>query len=928
MDEARPEFDVFISYNRRDHTVIERLAEALRGRGLRVFKDDWYLKPGEFWPTALENKLSASRAVVVAVGGHGLGAWQQREAVAALERQHQETRAGNPFPVIPVLLEPGSQDQAGLIFLRQNTWVEYSDPRAPDLITGAIRGQAPAELYDAQHPDPRTLICPYRGLNVFRENDADFYFGRDAYIENLSRAVDCHPIVAVVGPSGSGKSSLVRAGLMPRLRRQRSGRVWQIAAVIPGKRPFLSLARALLPLREPAKMLEWSKAQIDRETEDLERRFERDGAEHLGHVVEQILEEEPGTSHVMLFVDQWEELYSYRPAQDAAAQAAHAKTLRGFTDMLLAVVGQWPVQVLLTLRADFWGEVLNDEPLAARLEVATVHLCAMDRSALAEVIRRPAEMTHLRIDEALVEALLDDAFGQPGDLPLLEFALQQLWNARSDSQLMLAAYDAMGRLGKAIVTHADAVYRKLGAAERAAVPGVFAALVQVDEARTDLRRRARLAELSGAGQTLARRLASERLLVTGRDMDSGEELVEVAHEALLRHWPKLDDWIRERRGALLTLRQLQSDAETWRAKGEHPSYLWSHERIREVVAALGQVGEEVVLSPAEREFLGPIEPAAMRRELEQAATTHARRALIGERLAVLGDPRPGVGNGEGGTPAIEWCAVAGGEVAIHLERLIRRGTKPRWRRVDTFRIARYPITVAQYRSFIETEDGWRDPAWWHPDLYRDPEGDSYNFGRFANEPAVYVSWFDAMAFCRWLTQRYRDTGRLTPAQAIRLPNEWEWQQAATGGDPENIYPWGPDWDPGRELHRANTFENRLGRVTAVGMYPAGAVKGVPEEVSSRSATLSGDQGQPQAGRGAHTPVDMAGNVWEWCLNKYDTPDVAESRADDFDKRVLRGGAWIYDQDVCRAAYRVRSDPVSRGDDIGFRLCLSSPITNR
>jgi formylglycine-generating enzyme required for sulfatase activity len=186
----------------------------------------------------------------------------------------------------------------------------------------------------------------------------------------------------------------------------------------------------------------------------------------------------------------------------------------------------------------------------------------------------------------------------------------------------------------------------------------------------------------------------------------------------------------------------------------------------------------------------------MRRELEQAATTHARRALIGERLAVLGDPRPGVGNGEGGTPAIEWCAVAGGEVAIQVERLIRRGTKPRWRRVDAFRIARYPITVAQYRAFIEAEDGWRDPAWWHPDLYRDPDGHSYNFGRFANEPAVYVSWFDAMAFCRWLTQRYRDTERLTPAQAIRLPDEWEWQQAATGGDPENIYPWGRTGIPG------------------------------------------------------------------------------------------------------------------------------------
>lgn len=217
MGEKSPEFDLFLSYNRRDREVVEPLAQAFRNRKLRVFKDDWYLRPGEFWPAVLEKKIETSRAVAITVGGHGLGAWQQREAVAAIERQNAQTKAGKFFPVIPVLLEQASVNQTGLAFLLQNTWVERWDPRAPDLIAAAVNGRAPAEIYDAQHPDPRTQICPYRGLRVFREEDAAFYFGRDHDIEKLARAVDRYPLVAVVSASGSGKSSLVRAGLIPQL---------------------------------------------------------------------------------------------------------------------------------------------------------------------------------------------------------------------------------------------------------------------------------------------------------------------------------------------------------------------------------------------------------------------------------------------------------------------------------------------------------------------------------------------------------------------------------------------------------------------------------------------------------------------------------------------------------------------------------------
>ncbi|MCG6863744.1 MAG: toll/interleukin-1 receptor domain-containing protein, partial [Chromatiaceae bacterium] len=190
MNDPNPEYDLFLSYNRLDRKLVESLAESLLDRGLRVFKDDWYLRPGEPWPAALERNLAASRAIAVTVGRNGLGPWQQREAWAALDQQIRMAKEEQVLPVIPVLLDQGSDRQAGLSFLLQNTWVEGWDPRAVDLIAGAVQGKAPAELYDAAHPDPRTRICPYRGLGVFREEDAGFYFGREPDLERLAAAID------------------------------------------------------------------------------------------------------------------------------------------------------------------------------------------------------------------------------------------------------------------------------------------------------------------------------------------------------------------------------------------------------------------------------------------------------------------------------------------------------------------------------------------------------------------------------------------------------------------------------------------------------------------------------------------------------------------------------------------------------------------
>ncbi len=242
---TQPAYDAFLSYNSLDHAVVERISRELGTRQCKCFIDRWYLQPGRDWVEALEQALSSSRSVVMFVGPNEMGRWQQRERAWALDRLAGATN----FPVIPVLL-PGCQPPLG--FMKQLMWVDLRDDPGNkeqlDFLAAAIRGET---IDRSGKPEPRATICPFRGLLPFREEDAEFFFGRKAYTDKLVGLVRMHSLVGVVGASGSGKSSVVRAGLVPRLRHADDGTVWDILTMIPKDNPLHSLADVFLPLVEP-----------------------------------------------------------------------------------------------------------------------------------------------------------------------------------------------------------------------------------------------------------------------------------------------------------------------------------------------------------------------------------------------------------------------------------------------------------------------------------------------------------------------------------------------------------------------------------------------------------------------------------------------------------------------------------------------------
>jgi WD40 repeat protein len=460
---------------------------------------------------------------------------------------------------------------------------------------------------------------PYQGLAAFAEVDAAFFFGRETFVNGLVEAVKKQPLIAVIGPSGSGKSSVVYAGLIPQLRIKRN---WLIESFRPGNQPFYQLASALVRQLEPEA---GETAQL-REAVGLAADMQQ-GRITLQQVISRLLERHSG-KRLLLFADQFEELYTL--CQDK-------QEIERFADALLAAVDQDNLTLVFTLRADFYGFVLGYRPFRDALQQFTPQLLSsMNREELQRAIEQPAQKLEVQLEAQLTQRILDDVGNEPGNLPLLEFALTRLWSLQQRRLLTHQAYDEIGGVKKALANHAEQIYQQLNPTQQKQAQRIFVQLVRPGEGTEDTRRIATRAEVGDENWGLVSYLAgyTARLVVTGRDEKSGEDTVEVVHEALIREWLTLREWMNANRQFRVWQERLKVAMLEWKNSNHDSGALlrgvplgvaedWLHKRTEE-------------MTQQEQDFIGASAQQRDReREEQERKRRRSRNALIGVVVGAL-----------------------------------------------------------------------------------------------------------------------------------------------------------------------------------------------------------------------------------------------------------------------------------------------------
>jgi tetratricopeptide (TPR) repeat protein len=574
-------FHVFLSHSGADKPAVEELAVRLRREGIEPWLDKWNLVPGDPWQPAIERALDDCAACAVVIGAGGVGAWQNEEMRAAITRRVVD--GSERFRVIPVLLPGVDRPERGRLpsFLLATTWVEFrrslEDAEAFHQLICGIQGREPGA-------GPGGVAfegtCPYRGLEAFDVEHAPFFFGREALTEWLVDEVrpkatgQQNRFLAILGASGSGKSSLARAGLVAALNRgaiDGSGD-WPIVLFKPGRDPIESLAVALASLPGGAALI--------RDARDiLNIKALGDDPKSLHLFARLALRDAPGSHRLVVLVDQTEEVFTL--CEDAAAR-------RSFFDNLVyaATIAAGQTIVLLTMRDDFYGKCAPYPTLAAAMSDHHRLVGPMSGEELGRAIERPALLAGGEFEPGLAERLVRDVEGQPGSLPLLQFALMELWRRREGRRLTRAAYKEVGELRGALENRADEVLGEFDAAGREFCRRIFLRLTQPGAGTEDTRRRASFAELVPAGadpravEAVVRRLADARLITTEAGANAtGEVSVEVAHEALVRGWGRLREWIGADRAGLAIHRQLTEAARDWAAHRREHSFLYGGSRL-------------------------------------------------------------------------------------------------------------------------------------------------------------------------------------------------------------------------------------------------------------------------------------------------------------------------------------------------------------
>jgi WD40 repeat protein len=446
-----------------------------------------------------------------------------------------------------------------------------SSASTPDTTSPRSRRRSCVTIRSCSCPDPLPDVapsCPYPGLLAYQEHDADRFFGREADIRACLERLHAAGVLAVVGPSGSGKSSLVRAGVVPALRA--AGH--DVLLVTPGARPL----DQLVPLREgPAR---------------------------------------PSTPATVLVVDQFEEAFT---------RCLDARERTRFLDAVIDHAQRAPV--VIALRADKLGELAAHRGAAGVAERGLHLLTGMTSEDLRAAIEGPARRAGLLLEAGLADLLLRDVEDEPGALPLLSHALRETWLAREGRTLTVADYRAAGGIRGAAAQTAEQLYEASSPEQRTVLRDLLLRLVTPSPEGEPVRARVPRRQVAS---TTARTEPLERL-VDARLLTSDADTVELAHEALVRAWPRLRTWLDDDVEGQRTLRHLAVSAHSWDELGRPDTELYRGVRLERALQWRDQRRPD--LTPVERDFL---DAAAARRDAEVAATRRRRRLLVGALAAV------------------------------------------------------------------------------------------------------------------------------------------------------------------------------------------------------------------------------------------------------------------------------------------------------
>ncbi|WP_433433042.1 trypsin-like peptidase domain-containing protein [Nonomuraea sp. CA-141351] len=510
-------------------------------------------------------------------GGRSGGDWAeglladvQATSWLQIEHERQTGRRVQPgYSGAPVWVE----EHQGVVGM-----VVAADRQGTDRVAYAV----PTDTLVAAWPDvltERTIApSPYQGLAAFREADAELFFGRDDVVARLAEAVAARPLTAVVGPSGGGKSSVVQAGLIPALRASGS---WTVAVFRPRKNPYEELAAVLMRLLQP----DMSELDLLLETPRMAELLQ---GGRVDAAVRQIV---ANGRRLLLVGDQFEELYTHHQGTSVPQR---------FVADLLKAAAESDVRVLLTMRADFLNQALDDRVFSEALTGAIEPIGPLSEDGLRAAIVEPAALRRARFEPGLVGRILADVGDQPGRLPLLEFTLSLLWDRQHRQTITHSAYDGIGGVEGALTHHAERVLAGYDEQERVRVRQVLLQLVAPGDGTADVRRLAVRSELRPGDWEIARRLADDRLVVTGAG-PTGAQTIEIVHEALIAGWTRLREWVSLDRTFRIWQERVREQIRIWRAFGEDQGVLLRGPLLAE--AETWMVEREAEITDEERAFV-------------------------------------------------------------------------------------------------------------------------------------------------------------------------------------------------------------------------------------------------------------------------------------------------------------------------------------